>query len=213
MRDTSLKQRILDELRKNECSISDLCRHFDLTRNAIKYHLDSLIQEGFIGSSVKHEPGRAGKPSRYFFVLSAREIELSKAYIPFLRATLDSFREQLAGDQFDAAVGKIADYLPQPEFDAGDSPLQRLRKAAELMDTLGALTEISRHHDHYELCSYSCPLGALVREYEPVCDAVARYFARVTGGEVTQQCDNQRERPFCHFLIRVLSEQADAVSD
>lgn len=206
MKDSSIRQQIFAELRKKHCSIKYLCERFNLTRNAVKYQLDILIKGGYVGSEVHREQGKTGKPGHYYYVLPEKEFELSKAYIPFLRAALDSFRTQLSAEQFDRALERIAEFLPKPDISQYDSALMRLQKAAALMDDLGALTEIHEHHDHYELCSYSCPLAVLVREYEPVCDVVSRYFSQITGGNVLQQCDNQLERPFCHFLITILAD-------
>ena len=203
--DSSIRQRILTALRKQERTINELCDEFKLTRNAIKHQLDSLSKEGFIESRVRHEVGQVGKPSRHFFVRSEKEYELSKAYLPFLRAVLDSLQHQLAPEAFRKVLDNVADYLPKPTFDDDESVLSRLQKAARIMDELGALTEIRQQHEYLELCSYSCPLAVLVQQHEPVCDAVANYFAQITRGDVTQQCENQQDKPFCHFLIKVLS--------
>ena len=205
-----MRQGILNELRKQERTINELCDHFKLTRNAIKHQLDRLRQEGFIGSKVRHEPGQVGKPSQYYFVLPKKEYELSKAYLPFLRAVLDSLQHQLTPDAFKKVLENVADYLPKPALDDDESALSRLQKAARIMDELGALTEIRQKSDRLELCSYSCPLAVLVQQHEPVCDAVANYFAQITQGNVIQQCENQKDRPFCHFLIRVLAVQSNS---
>ncbi len=47
------RQHILRLLKKKECSVSDICEHFDLTQPSISHHLDILKRCGLVQSNKR----------------------------------------------------------------------------------------------------------------------------------------------------------------
>ncbi|NYT61815.1 ArsR family transcriptional regulator [Alcaligenaceae bacterium] len=196
------KANILAALRRENLSVTQLCKQLGVTRNAINLQLKQLQADGLVLALGAKRNGQLGKPALIYQAAPHSEDVASRAYQPFLADLLNVMSDQVQPDVFTDLLEKTGRRmahnagLSQPaNFEAG------LRAAMAAADRLGASTEASLQENGVTMVrNYSCPLGTVVRNQPCVCHAIAAFFSEATGRAVTEQCLRD-ERLTCQYLI------------
>lgn len=191
---------ILTLLRRETLTINELAQRLDLARNAIVLPIQQLEADGVVVGSTRREK-RAGKPALEYRLAQGTEDVASTAYPPFAELLMDSLPQHLTRRQIADLMENVGQKMAAKldTRNAGDFS-ERLKAATDFVDELGAATLVERSETGAVVRSFSCPLGRAVRREPCVCEAVAAFFATVTGANVEQRCKHA-DRLECRFLI------------
>jgi predicted ArsR family transcriptional regulator len=94
-------------------------------------------------------------------------------------------------------AGRLSAELPAPRGDFR----QRVEGAAELLEGLGAATELNLETGRARIAGFSCPLAEAVAVRPELCQVIERVLQSATGLQVRECCD-RTGRPRCRFEFR-----------
>ena len=192
---------ILELLRRERLTTPELAGRLGLSRNAVVVPLGQLISEGFVRKATLRRSGQAGKPAQDYEIVPGHEDMISSAYRPFTELMLTVLKRCRTQQEIEALMQDVG-----REMAAGMPPStasnfeDRLDAARDMVDQLGAATELVRDGDRLLVQSHSCPLASAVRKEACVCKAVAAFFEAAIGQKVTERCLRQ-EKLTCRFEI------------
>ena len=198
----STRDEILAILRRETLTIRELAGRLGLARNAVVLALQQLSADGLVVSSARKEK-RAGKPALQYAAAPGREDVASSAYPPFAEQLVAALPDHLGPRDVAALMTTIGRRMAD-QLDVDDSlPFAaRLQAVVAEVNALGAAAVVTRSDDDRATVvrSFSCPLARVVRRQPCACDAVAAFFAKVTGAHVEQRC--RRDAALvCEFVI------------
>jgi predicted ArsR family transcriptional regulator len=188
-------------LRHKPESVAGLAKRLGLTRNAVRFHLASLERAGEVAQVGAKPRRQGGKPAALYMVTPAAESALSAAYAPLLIACLQQLRASIPPREVVTFLRKAGERVPAGNELGETAPIsQRVRKAAELLSSLGAAVTVRRREGVYRLHGGGCPLGEVVKEEPRICVALEALLTKVIGIPVKECCD-RLPRPRCCFEI------------
>ena len=193
------KAAVLDLLRNGPASVDDITAELGLTRNAIRFHLNSLEVAGLVVPDGIRRLPRAGKPAILYSITPVAELQFSRAYAPVLAACLEELRHTLPPAGVMAFLRRVGARLA-PATLRSRSLSSKVKSAARLLNELGASATIKRTKAGYVIEGRGCPLSAAVSEEPCVCEAVRTMIFRIVDAEVIERCDRSG-RPSCRFEI------------
>lgn len=193
--------RIVTLLQAKPLTTDQLAAELGLTPNAIRAQLTAMERDGLVHRSGRR-PG-ATRPSHIFELTPAVEHLLSRAYIPLLTQLVQTFAENLPGDQLESLLRQTGKALGRQLF-AGRVPAGPIAARAALAsqvlnEQLGAITHVERNGS-FVIRGEGCPLSALTGKHEGVCLAMESLVSEIVGAP-THQCCVRDERPRCCFEI------------
>ena len=193
---------ILDLLRRDALTVSQLCERLGITRNAVNVQLRLLEVHGLVRPSASRPRGAVGKPAVLYEAAPGSEDLSSKAYQVFLPGLLAVLKDRLDPamlgevlDELGRQLARAAGLGSPADFDSG------LAAAMSAADALGASTEAVAQDGGLLVRNYSCPLGSAVRQEACVCRAMASFFSEATGREVSERCE-RGERLVCQYFVK-----------
>lgn len=193
------KTAVLGFLREGPAAVDDIATELGLTRNAVRFHLDSLERAGLVAPDGIRRLPRAGKPAILYSITPVAELQFSRAYAPVLVACLKELRETLPRASVLAFLRRVGTRLAPATLRS--QPLSsRVKSAAMLLNDLGGSASIKRTKEGYAIEGRGCPLSAAVSEEPCICEAVRTMIFRIVDAEVTEKCDRSG-RPNCRFEI------------
>ena len=192
------RHRMLRLLRRSRQSIPELAAALDLTDNAVRTHLSSLVRDGLVeAAGTQRDTG--GKPARLYTLTPAGEELFPKAYA----FVLGELIEEIARTEGPAAaverlraVGARAASQVSPPADLAAG----LGVAASLLRQLGGDVEVQRTASGWRLQGHGCPLSAVAAEHAQVCSLATALVEQIAGRPVTECCDRSA-RPRCAFEV------------
>lgn len=194
------RERIVDLLRRGPHTADELATLVGLTPNAVRQHLMHLERDRAVVRRGARHSGTAGKPAVLYEAAPEREVLFSRAYAPVLRALLGVLPTHVTREAMDAiladAATRLAGELPAAR---GDFP-QRVATAAAVLNSLGAVTDVSGDDTRACIRGYSCPLGESVAVRPELCRVLGQALQHITGTEVHESCDRSN-RPRCRFEL------------
>lgn len=197
---TKTKSLLLEALRRGPASTDDLAAELELTANAVRFHLESLEEEGVVEVVGSRKPAGAGKPAILYMLTRETDLKFSKAYAPVLEATVRELRSALPATRVTSLLRRVGKSLAKERGDP-DRPLsRRVRDASDALNALGGLTTVTHTSDGYTIRGSGCPLGAVVAAEPCVCGAVESLLSTIVGAPVKEHCD-RTGRPSCCFEI------------
>ncbi|WP_350333242.1 helix-turn-helix transcriptional regulator [Coralliovum pocilloporae] len=199
---TSTRDRVLAEIRQGPKTIRALTETLAVTRTAIVVQVNQLLAENLIRKGTPASDGSVGKPALRYEAVPGYEDSMSEAYQPFSELLVSVLSQGLSDDAFDSLMRRLgwemADHLSIDETSDFDD---RLSRARDHVDQLGAATQAHQDGDHIIIESHNCPVASLVRKNGCVCTAVGQFFETATGQTVDVQCDRS-DRLTCRFRIK-----------
>jgi predicted ArsR family transcriptional regulator len=201
----STRGRIVAALRAGPATVEALAGAVQLTANAVRLHLATLERDGFVVRAGVEPVGPAGgKPAHRYALADDADARLSRAYAPALDALLTELAARHPPATRDAiargALTRLSTAAPAP----GEPLEARVRRAAELLHSLGGATVVERRArgTAFALQGQGCPLGAVTGAHPEVCEGMRALVERVTGAPVRAQCDRpEGGRPSCRFVV------------
>lgn len=201
----STRDDILAILRRETLTIRELAQRLGLARNAIVLALQHLGADGLVTSGPRKEK-RAGKPALQYSAAPGREDVASSAYPPFAELLMAALPAHLKPGDIEQLMKIVGRRMAGDLGVAADAPFAaRLQAAIDQVNDLGAAAVVTREDGGTVVRSFSCPLARVVRREPCACEAVAAFFADVTGVNVEQRCQ-RGETLVCEFLIEASDE-------
>ena len=192
--------RIVALLRKAALTVDQIAATLGLTDNAVRSHLTTLERDGLVEQRVLRRGG-VGKPAFEYRIAPSAEPLFSQAYVPVLVQLLDVLRDQLPREELHRVMNEVGTRMAAGRAVPSDELEQRTAGAAELLDSLGGVTEVVRDENgELAIRGFACPLGAAVAGHPEVCGAVETMLAGVIGAPVRECCEREG-RPRCCFAV------------
>jgi predicted ArsR family transcriptional regulator len=194
------RERLLGLLRRGPCTADELATVVGLTANAVRQHLAHLERDRAITRCGTRHSGAAGKPAVLYEASAEREVGFSRAYAPVLRALLSVLPQHVSAAAMKKLWSDTADRLSVDLPTARGDFEQRVRAGAEVLNALGAVTEITEDASGARITGYSCPLAEAVAVRPELCTMLAQALHEITGLAVRDCCDHNG-KPRCQFQL------------
>jgi predicted ArsR family transcriptional regulator len=196
---SSTRGRILTLLRRQSRTVDDLAHTLDLTDNAVRAHLAALERDGLV---QQHGERRgSSKPAFVYELAPEAENLFPKSYGQVLNELLQVLDERMSKEELNEtlhAVGRrVASLRDIPEGD----PRVRLQAAVDVLNEMGGMAELEEDEEgRYTICSFSCPLAAIVPAHPEACSLAETLVAEIAGAPAKEMCEHG-EHPRCRFRI------------
>lgn len=155
------RQLILGYLQTNPgTAAADLSRALDLTAANIRYHLEILLNQGFIQISGQRPAGGAGRPIQ-LYDLSARS--LGDSLLPLVEALLAVLEDQ--PQLLESIAIKISEKLLNKE----KNPINRYNQSIEFLNGLNYHASWGAHPDGPGVEFRHCPYRNLALTNPDIC--------------------------------------------
>lgn len=175
--------------RQGTMSVETLATELEISKVAVRRHLDQLEDQGFIGHSS--ERCERGRPKFVYSLTSEGDglfpdrsadfacdllLQIGRRHGP---AAIDA----LLVDQADANIESLLREVDGLDFDA------RVEAVVKQFNERGYVADVERLVDgSYRIVEHNCPIRDVAEHYPQVCREELRVYGEVTGGTVVKTC-------------------------
>ncbi len=192
------RRHIVELLRREPLTISELAERLDLTASAVRVHVTALEQLGLV-----HRAGVArgvNRPAAIYGLAPGVDALLCGAYVPFVGNLLRTIGERLPEGEVEALMQRAGQRLAASYGRLPGTLRQRAEAASGLLNDLGAITEVEEAGGRLTLRGFDCPLAAAVQDSPATCRAMESFVAALVRAPVRERCDRSG-RPRCCFEL------------
>ncbi|MFQ5838954.1 MAG: helix-turn-helix transcriptional regulator [Thermoplasmata archaeon] len=213
--------RILQQLMRGDCSVSELARAMSLHPVTIRYHVNILLRDGLVEQLSHHREGAVGRPTTRYRIRYERMIGgfPPRHYEVLSEILLQTITESLARDRWERAL-----YAAGRE--SGRQLIEAIEKDAQVsvwnpkrfvhlymegaLANLGMQTEVVElRDDSVQYRAFTCPFQELALKYpDKICDYLDVGFhegiAEKLGTNVVHErlaCMGHGD-PHCEYCVR-----------
>ncbi len=194
---------ILNLLNRQPCTVNELATELNLSRNSTHLQILRLEAEGRVVKGGRRSGQGAGKPAYEYRIAAGAEDSFSGAHKPVLEALLNAITAELPAQSRVSLLQKAGE---QMAIDADLQPAgeteKDLRKAVDVVNSLGAMAELKRSGSTLSVTSHSCPIASIVHAQPDSCALVARFFSQATGKPVESRCKRDSSL-VCRFTLEL----------
>ena len=181
--------KITDLLNRQALTIPELAAELGISRNSTHLQVRKLEAAGVVEKLELQRSSSAGKPAYQYRTAVGGEDVHSSAYKPVLdslvRTICEDFSEQDRLVLFENAGRSMARANGlQPGADNTES----IQKAVDVVNSLGAMAEITTEGKTSYVNCYSCPVATMVHHEPLTCTMVAAFFSEATDRKVSVLC-------------------------
>lgn len=198
--------------RQGTMSVETLATELEISKVAVRRHLDQLEDQGFIGHSS--ERCERGRPKFIYSLTTEGDGLFPDRSADFACDLLSQIGQRygagaidaLLMDQADANIEALKREVVGQDFDA------RVRAVATQFNDRGYVAEIERLDDgSYRIVEHNCPIRDVADLYPQVCREELRVYSEVTGGTVVKTCCMiANEARSCEYRIMPNASITDA---
>lgn len=200
------QQRLLRLLlqHRDGLTIEELSTQLNVTRTAVKQHLQALEADSYVGRGALRRGG--GRPGRIFLITS-RGIDLfPKQYSWFSSIMLQRMRKESGGEGINEAMHAMAAGVAAAAADRlkGLNAPQLIEETAALMSELGYEASVTKPAGRSSLPiieACNCVYHALATDHPEVCEFDRELLRRLTGLSVEQNECMVRGGKCCRFIF------------
>jgi DeoR family transcriptional regulator, suf operon transcriptional repressor len=187
--------RVLDTLRQGAGTVDEVATALGMTATGARLHLNNLQRDGLVRLAGQRAGTR--KPFNEYALTPLGEQALSRAYLPVLRALVDTMGDQFTAEQSRQLFARVGERLARemPRSRPGTSTASG---AAAVLHRLGGSVRASTSGGLVRLDGHGCPLAELVRACPITCEAVRSLLEEVLSTPV-RQCCSHGPNPACGF--------------
>jgi predicted ArsR family transcriptional regulator len=174
------RERILSYLEAHPpSSAGDIGRYLEMTTANIRYHLDILVEEGFVFVSGKRPAGGIGRPILLYTLTS---FSLGDNLIPLLAGFLAGMDDS---ENLDLHLTQIAENLIRGKVEKKKIRVQRFNEAVEFLNTMHyhASWEARPQGPRIEL--RHCPYQGLAQTHPVLCKLDEKLLCMIFGTELS----------------------------
>lgn len=194
------RRRIVEQLRREPLTVSQLGERLELTASAVRMHMSALERSGFV-----QRAGMArgtNRPAAIYALAPGVDELMCAAYVPFVATLLRTMSERLDDDGIGALMHEVGRELATGHAPASGPLRDRAQRASEVLNELGAVTEVEAGAEGLRIRGYDCPLAAAAQGSAGVCRAMESFVSELVRAPVRECCD-RAGRPRCCFEIEV----------
>lgn len=194
---------ILVDLKRNGSNTArGLAEALGLSLNAVRHHLRELEQEELVHH--RREQRGLGAPTFAFHLSPAGDGLFPQRYKEIVTDVLDRIaeragREAVTGaleDRFEVLARRIEDRTAAAE------PAARLEIVRRALQDDGFMADWTVDGDGYRLTEHHCAFRELAERFPEVCDAEARFLARVLSARVERTAHMLAGCGACQYRLR-----------
>jgi len=208
--DDSPRGKIIKMLQRNgPMGIKALRLALGVSDTAIRQHLNTLLADGLIESTLARSGGRGRPSTLYTLADKARSLFACESQDLAL-ALYDELLKELGPDTVRVLLDRVAhnlaeDYRHQVR---GLDLQERVETFSLLLDARGIMSDVSEHEQGAVLHEYNCPYQELASTHADVCALEEKMLADVLGAEVklTQTIVSGHHR--CSFVVHYPAKSA-----
>ncbi len=187
---------VIELLLRHDRTVQELADAVGVSANAIRGHLAALERDGLVTQrDTRRETG--GKPATIYALSRGADELFPKAYAVLLEGLLSVLDETDGPERVRETLIEVGARAAVP---TDGSASERIEAAAELLRSLGATVEVTRHDAVWRIQGFSCPFSALTANDSRVCELAESLVSQTTGGSVHEVCD-RGPRSRCAFEV------------
>jgi DeoR family suf operon transcriptional repressor len=195
-------QILLDLKRNGANTARGLAQALGLSLNAVRHHLKELEAEELVHH--RREQRGLGAPTFAFHLSPAGDGLFPQRYKEIVTEVLDRVaeragREAVTGaleDRFEALARRIEARTADAE------PSARLEIVRRALQEDGFMADWTRDADGYRLTEHHCAFRALAERFPEICEAEARFLARVLSAEVERTAHMLTGCGACEYRVQ-----------
>jgi predicted ArsR family transcriptional regulator len=177
--------------------VNELAKATDLTDNAVRMHLDALVQEGKVTLGKPQKGTR--KPHQTYELTPLARSEFARAYEPVLAELLSALEIHLPRRRRLLLLQEIGASLGQKhKGDLLAGRAEKLQHALNILTALGGLPELGEAGNQCQIVGHSCPLSSVVALHPEACIVAESMLSAILDVPVRNAC-NHGEHPRCCF--------------
>jgi predicted ArsR family transcriptional regulator len=199
---SSTRGQIVRLLRGATRTVEELAASLNLTDNAVRAHLATLERDGLVSQTGVRHGSR--KPHFTYALAPAAEQLFPKSYDELFNVLLIVLKEKLTSRQLKGVLREVGRKVAQDKVKSavGRSDLsEKTREAANVLEALGGAPRVESEDGKFMIRSENCPLAGAVESHSEVCSVAAALIGQITGGLVSEKCNNTEAPPRCLFEI------------
>lgn len=205
----STREYIMQMLKANgELSTKDITERLGITGMAVRRHLETLKNDGYIEARIVKQP--MGRPVSLYSLTDAAEDFFPRNYHALALDLLTEL-EQEAGDEMisllfdkrkDSLRKRYADIVSSEELE------QRVSALAQIQNDNGYMVEYKKITDEeYIIEELNCPISQVANRYQHACRCELELFESLLGADVDRtECLAKGDKK-CTYHIRQKSSQ------
>ena len=175
--------------RQGTMSVETLATELEISKVAVRRHLDQLEDQGFIDHSS--ERCERGRPKFVYSLTNEGDGLFPDRSADFACDLLTRLGRRLGPeaidtllmDQADANIEALLRDVGELDFDA------RVQAVVKQFNDRGYVADIERLADgSYRIVEHNCPIRDVAEQYPQVCREELRVYSEVTGGTVVKTC-------------------------
>lgn len=182
-------------LQGGPATATELAEQLGLSGVAVRRHLDSLTERGYVESSEqapfgpRRRLGRGrGRPARFYTVTSLGRDAFESSYDDVAVEALRFLRERF-GDEAVADFARQRAAVVVERYRAGVSPRPDAEQAKQLADLLtadGFAASVENGPLGLQIIQHHCPVAHVAEEFPQFCEAEREAFSELLGVRVTR---------------------------
>lgn len=194
---------MLDILKKEDCSIKELCEKLGLSPTAVRQHITILERDALVKKKTIKE--KMGRP-KYVYSLTEKADQLfPKGYDNFLEWILEEIIEfkgyNGAMDMMERIAKKNASRY-KPLFQEKNL-IERLEQLVNLLNEFGAYAEYSKEKDNFVLKTFNCIFSKPAIKFNPIiCRYDMVFFESFLGKKIAKRRSQTHGEKYCFFEIK-----------
>ncbi len=203
------RSRIINSLRKRQCTVEELAKTIGITRNAIRIQIGLLQRDGIVEPQGALKGTR--RPALTYGLSPKADLLFSKAYPSVLANLLHVLAERMSREELTFIMKKLGQKLANLEPRPAGNLRHRIDVAIKYYEAaLGGLAEIEEEGGKMIIKGNGCPLAEAVKADASVCIAIASLLSELIGVPVIQRCD-RGDRPSCRFEVKISPQAMKAL--
>jgi len=184
--------KITDLLNREPLTIQELATELGISRNSVHLQIRKLEAAGIVEKQEQRMSNTAGKPAYRYRTTAGNEDVHSLAYKP----VLDTLVYTISADLPDAVRLDLFENTGRSLAQAnglqpGSNVRADIQKSVDVVNSLGAMAELSHDGNTNYVSCHSCPLATLVHHEPMTCCLVAAFFAEASGRKVSVDCKRE----------------------
>lgn len=201
-RDTATWQIIEYIQRNGSATIKDLEQLLGITTTAVRQHLNTLQNEGYVERKAVHTG--VGRP-HHAYAVTAKAQEIFACHCDDLALTLLEEVFALEGvEQTNLLLARVSNRLANKYQQSVRSNLlvERVDELATALYQRGVLTDVHEQDENtFVLHTYNCPYHELAQDHREICEMDEAMLRQILGSEVNLTSCMMDGHQGCSFVV------------
>ena len=195
-------QKITDLLNRGSLTVNELATELGISRNSVHLQVSKLEAAGTIEKFRDDNPVGVGKPAYHYRTVAGGEDAFSTAHKSILDGLIQTISAELPEKERTKLLENAGRAIANGAgLAATDDFASDVTRSIDVVNSLGALAELTQREDQTSVSCHSCPVASLVHKDPLVCRLVAAFFSEATGKEVKVEC-RREDTVVCGFLFK-----------